>query len=187
MIELPVCRWRGEPTIEDHHRCSSAKLTHGPNGVEDKLCFHCFLRDHPRPPRFQRLRRSIPRWLETVRNRLRIYLRFSKAVFWHTLAGLPHATAEEQAKRRDQCSRCPQFAREKDECKECGCKIGAAEKKGTKKLMRKTLWAGAQCPLWQATGPRSACQPIPPEGGWGPVKGVSLWKRLVARLRVLFK
>lgn len=46
MIELPTCRWREEKTVEGFHRCSSLKLSHGPNGVQDELCFNCYLRDH---------------------------------------------------------------------------------------------------------------------------------------------
>ena len=29
-----------------HHKCTSTKLHHGPNGVRDELCFDCYLRDH---------------------------------------------------------------------------------------------------------------------------------------------
>lgn len=119
---------------------------------------------------------------EKSRADLDMFLRFVKAWFQHILAGLPHATVEQQSVRRSQCNRCPQFNMEKDECKECGCKLGAVKKKGTKRLMYKTLWAREQCPLWQASGPRPACQPVPPEGGWGPVDGVTLWQRVWSRL-----
>ncbi len=47
MITLPICRWREEETIEGYHRCSSTKLQHGPNGVQDELCLDCYLCDHP--------------------------------------------------------------------------------------------------------------------------------------------
>lgn len=116
----------------------------------------------------------------SLHHRVRRLLRFSRSALHHLMAGLPHATEEEQAARRNQCSRCPQFNQEKDECKECGCTLGAVE--GQKKLVRKILWAGESCPLWRQAGPRPACQPMPPEGGWGPVKGVSIFRRLWRRL-----
>ena len=46
MLKLPLCRWRGNPTIAGHHWCSSPKLRHPPQGVRDELCAGCYLRDH---------------------------------------------------------------------------------------------------------------------------------------------
>ena len=118
--------------------------------------------------------------LELIKTPLRRLKLFASALLRHVLAGLPHATIEEQAIRRRICTRCSQFDADRDECKACGCKLGAEQ--GKRKLIRKILWAGEACPLWQESGPRPACMPSAPEGGWGPANGVSLFRRIRNRL-----
>ena len=144
---------------------------------EDVAAFQAMLK----PRKLWIIQEWIRPWIHGLRSTFGRCWRFSTALLCHILSGLPHATAEQQASRRAICNGCPQFDLEKDECKECGCKLGAVEKKGMKKLMRKTLWARESCPLWRLTGPRSACQPAPPEGGWGPVEGISIVQRLLRR------
>jgi hypothetical protein len=49
-LELPVCRWRAEPTGPGRHMCVSRKVTAGRSGVPDAQCLTCRVRDHPPPP-----------------------------------------------------------------------------------------------------------------------------------------
>lgn len=187
------CIHRGvEETTQGKYACglNGIKLSVSPEGVSPEFCAGCWYRNYGRDKtrvRFSRLR-GLLRMLRGMHAefhrsaRVKRYRRFLYALWIHVIAGLPHATTEQQAARRAMCNACPQFDREKDECRECGCSLGVAEKRGTKKLMRKTLWAGEFCPLWQLSGPRPACQPAPPNGGWGPVKGVTLWRRIWQRV-----
>jgi hypothetical protein len=51
MNELPVCRWRREPTGPGRHMCVSPKLIVGGCGVPDGGCAACYCRDHEPPAR----------------------------------------------------------------------------------------------------------------------------------------
>lgn len=46
MLELPICRWRGETTGPGRHDCRSPKLVVGALGVPDSRCESCYCRDH---------------------------------------------------------------------------------------------------------------------------------------------
>lgn len=174
MIELPMCRWRGEVSAEGRHYCSSPKITHSPNGVRDKLCHKCELCNHPRPPLLTWVRAGARRRWEALRDnpRVRRSLRFAWAFLRHLAAGLPHATEEQQEARRAKCGPCWRRNRETDECTLCGCRLNS--KGGKKKLVSKILWAGEQCPMWE-----------PEQGrpwGWGPEKGITIFGRVRRRL-----
>lgn len=112
MIELPVCRWRGDVTVDGHHECSSHKLTHGPNGVLDELCHGCYLRDHePTQPVLH------------VSIRTRVWSASMAYARW-VLAGCPRPTEEEVAERKATCDICPHLVRGiEPRCGLCGCLI----------------------------------------------------------------
>lgn len=167
-MELSVCRWRGNSTIENHHRCSSPKLLHGPAGVRDDLCSTCYLRDHPPPPLRERVQLLLLRM--GLRFILRLHaarrlLRFALALARHALAGFPRATDAEVAARDAICGPCCWRNRERDICTRCGCNLG-----GMKHLPNKKRMAKEQCPLWD---------PVRRPGEyWGPVPGETIWRRL---------
>ena len=178
MSRLPVCRWRKGKTVEGFHRCRSPKLVHGPHGVQDTLCFTCVLRDHPRLSLLAILRF---RFLQAaglsqlVIHRVRLFFRFGQALYWHTLAGLPQATKEEQRVRLAVCKGCWQYDRINQVCNVCECRL-----KDTSFLPNKIRWAKEQCPLYD---PKKHTEP---HHLWGPVKGEKIWTRWWRGLMVLF-
>lgn len=172
MIELPLCRWRRELTVEGHHKCRSPKLVHGPNGVRDELCVTCHLCNHPRPPLFAWLRLMFLASLPILRVHARRWLTFALALARHVAAGLPLASDEEVAARKAKCDPCWRRDKVKDECTLCGCKLAGIG--GKKKLASKQRWAREKCPMWE-----------PEQGrpwGWGPVAGETIFRRLLRRL-----
>jgi hypothetical protein len=51
MIELPICRWRAEPTLPGRHACVSPKRVNPARGVPDEGCQTCWCKDHAPPTR----------------------------------------------------------------------------------------------------------------------------------------
>lgn len=49
MIELPTCRWRGDPLPGDRYQCRIPpdKLAVSPEGVRAETCARCFYADQP--------------------------------------------------------------------------------------------------------------------------------------------
>lgn len=168
MIELPQCRWRGVPTIEGHHRCRSFKLRHGPNGVCDKLCATCHVRNHS----WLQLR-FVVELFRAMRRKTQRLRRFAASAARHVLRGFPRACAADVAARRSVCGPCMWRDRETDTCTQCGCHLG-----GRKDLIAKLAWAGEKCPLYD---------PVTKPGEyWGPVQGSTIWRRAFRRvLRLL--
>lgn len=91
-----------------------------------------------------------------VHRRVRRAWRFAIAVIRHTLAGFPRSTEAEVAARRKVCKPCIFRDQEKDECTQCGCRLG-----GEKKLIAKLAWARERCPM----------------DYWGPVRGENVFRR----------
>lgn len=50
MQELPVCRWRKEPTEPGRYACVSRKIHAPPRGVTEEQCLTCWCRDHAERP-----------------------------------------------------------------------------------------------------------------------------------------
>lgn len=154
MIELPICRWRGDPTVEEHHRCSSPKLTHGPNGVLDQLCFDCSLCNHELEDSGQAEARQrqqenaraelisagltgeqVQNFIGWLGNSAALGVKMVQAYKKWWLAGCPRPTQGELAERRAACEACPHLRRpslnrsvcspSQDSCGLCGCPISS--------------------------------------------------------------
>ncbi len=117
MIELPVCRWRKEQTIEGWHKCSSPKLMHGPNGVRDDLCQGCYVRDHES----ESVERQETSYIQLLAN---FAYAMKTELEWRAKGGAA-PTEEEKAERRRQCDACPERDEKTDSCKLCSCYLEA--------------------------------------------------------------
>jgi len=128
MIELPLCRWRGDELPNGNHVCGSPKIG-SPNGATVEDCRdRCTLCDHPpegtpatRPGLFKRT------------------VRFATSAARHLWEGMPRATEEEQARRLKICRQCVHHDPARG-CLVCGC------------TGLKLEWAGEKCPQgkWEA-------------------------------------
>lgn len=126
MSELPVCRWREEPTVDGHHKCGSTKLNHGPNGVLDSLCSACHLRDHePETPEQIDARKKLvelnsldrdlanfpveqlPKFLSWIGDQAKLGASMVKSYKRWWLAGRPRPTEHEITERQAACDACP--------------------------------------------------------------------------------
>lgn len=106
------------------------------------------------PRAWAKLRKEIPRWS-----------RFARAVLRHALAGFPRASPADVDFRRSICGPCFWRDKVKDECSQCGCRLG-----GQKQLIAKLAWAGESCPMYD---------PVKrPSEYWGAVKGETIFRRL---------
>lgn len=159
MTELPTCRWREEPTVQGHHKCSSRKLSHGPNGVLDSLCQGCYCRDHPpeTPEQVENRNKQQEAIHDTVvmadikdeqrqpflgwlGSRVSQGLQMVRAYKKWWLAGCPRPTSEQLAEREETCHSCKHWDSNRDGCRKCGCGVGGGS------LDAKRNMATEECP-----------------------------------------
>lgn len=177
---LPTCQWRQSTPGPERHACNAPYARRPRLIVSSEECQLCRCpncsaeqgskvfssrKGCGRRVSFRSKLKSL--WLRTRRWRT-----FLKAFTKHLLYGLPHATEEQQAKRRANCKDCWRRDKVRDVCRICECKLGESGL-----LPNKVRWAGEHCPLWRAEKPNE---------WWGPVKGETIWVRwrkwLVARV-----
>ncbi len=149
MIELPICRWRGNRTIEGHVECFSPKLRHGPNGVREELCLGCYLCNHE--PDSTPIVAAMP----SAASQAQTFVgKMAKGI----AAGIPRATVEQVAERKAICDACEHKKVEegRERCGLCGCYLRATSWLfGTVEIPGKLELATVACPAgkWPALYP----------------------------------
>lgn len=141
MIELPMCRWRG-----DYHRgtypCSSPLLIVPSGSVSEETCAKCEVRDAggQRVVVRQIAQKSVgsrPYRLWRFGGQVLSYLQ-AKARW--VAAGCPQPTPEQLAEREATCRTCPSWNSGRDGCGKCGCGIDGGS------LDEKRRMATEECP-----------------------------------------
>jgi hypothetical protein len=156
VIELPVCRHRGEELPTGRFLCRSPKLITSTRGITADTCLRCPYVDHEivDPPE------SPPEAADPPSLKAQIYeflIALKTELRWLSLGGTP-PTEGESTQRHKLCLVCSFRDQQTDRCTACGCYLRA---ESMPFLLRKTIGMGKT---------EMACQQCP-IGKWGTVQG----------------